>query len=383
MTLPIQKIRILIVHSTLHIGGAEEVTAQLCRKLDNSQFNVSVCCLKEKGIIAEKIQSYGINVVSLKNRIDGQISYLTFLQLRSIIRRMKIDLVHSQDVHALADCSLCKLTMPQLKFVHTFHYGNYPHRDRSLRRLERLFWRFPNKLVSVSNFQRIQLARYLKVKEDRLTTVWNGVDLENSFKPSEILNFIRNDKKVVIGAINTLIEQKGMFDLLQVAARLKLRLPHRFIIIIAGDGYLKPELEKLARELNIESEVRFLGWVPDAAQTIMPHLDIFFQPSLWEAMSMVLLEAMAAGKTIVTTSVGETPVLVHHGREGIITEPRDIVGMTEALANLICNREERIRLGTKAKQRYLSEFTARKMAARYELLYRSILNKSGKDITNA
>ena len=125
------KKKILIVHSTLHIGGAEEVTANLCNRIDKSRFDVTVCYLKEKGVVADKIEIQGTPVIGIPSRVSGKTDYFTSIKLRNLIKKLNIQLVHSHDVHAFTDCSICKLTMPRLKFVHTFHFGNYPNREIS------------------------------------------------------------------------------------------------------------------------------------------------------------------------------------------------------------------------------------------------------------
>lgn len=69
----------------------------------------------------------------------------------------------------------------------------------------------------------------------------------------------------------------------------------------------------------------------NASINILPIFDIFFQPSLWEAMSIVILEAMACGKPIVATAVGENRYIIDDNRTGFVVEPGDINHMTEAL----------------------------------------------------
>ena len=366
--------KVLIVHSTLHIGGAEEVTAHLCNRIDHSRYDVRVCYLKEKGVVGERIERRGTPVISVAKEPAARPDYLTALRLRRVVRIHGFELVHSHDVHALVDCSLCRLSMPSLRFVHTFHYGNYPNRDTSLRRLESLCWRVPDRLISVSDAQKFGLNRLYGIPPSRVTTVYNGVEVAPASARFPDIISCRKRKCVVIGSINTLIEQKGMFDLLLVAQLLKQRRPGSFMFLVAGDGHLRPELERAVRDSGLEQEVRFLGWVENGAQVFLPQVDIFFQPSLWEAMSMVLLEAMACGKAIVATGVGETPLILQDGVHGRIVAPKDIEAMVNSLERLIGDPDLRIALGENARQAYTETFTAQKMAQRYERIYESLLN---------
>ncbi len=368
------KIRILVVHSTLHIGGAEEVTANLCSRIDKSKFDVKVCYLKEKGVVGEKIERQGTQVIGLSKKDNDKTDYFTSLKLRKIIKLYDIQLVHSHDVHAFTDCAICKITMPGLKFTHTFHFGNYPQRAQPFRLLERLLWRVPSKLISVSNKQQAGIRKLYGIPENRIMTLWNGVDIETQAAEFDIINHYRSLGKVLIGSINTLIEQKGMFDLLKVAVELKQRLPGKFVFVIAGDGHLKEPLKREIHSLGLENDVCLLGWVKDASKSFLPHIDIFFQPSLWEAMSMVLLEAMADGKAIVAAGVGETPFILNNNVSGIVVQPADINGMSNALESLVVDESLRQQYGMAAKQHYIESFTAKKMADRYETLYSLLLN---------
>ena len=76
------KKRILIVHSTLHIGGAEEVTANLCKTIDKEKFDIKVCYLKEKGTVGDRIEDQGTPVIGLPRKTSGKTDYLTSLKLR-------------------------------------------------------------------------------------------------------------------------------------------------------------------------------------------------------------------------------------------------------------------------------------------------------------
>lgn len=365
--------KVLIVHSTLHIGGAEEVTATLCRHIDKRRFDVAVCYLKEQGLVGEKIAAEGTEVFGIPRSRRFKTDYFTALSLRRTLRRRGIRLMHSHDTHALADMTLCRLTTPGVRSVHTFHYGRYPERDRSSRTIESLCWRWVDQPVAVSSVQRANIGRLYGIPDGRVAVVWNGVDRQPPGPPPDVIREQRARGRTVIGCINTLIEQKGMFDLLEVAARLKSQGLRDYVFLVAGDGHLRIPLEERRHALGLDDEVVFLGWVKDAARVLMEHVDIFFQPSLWEAMSMVLLEAMAAGRAIVATRVGETPLVVEHGASALLVDAADIDGMAASLQRLLLAPDLRQTLGRTAAARYAQEFTARAMAERYMNLYDATL----------
>lgn len=370
-----QRPKLLIVNSTLHIGGAEEVMATLCRHIDKQRFDVAVCYLKEQGTVGERIAAEGTEVIGIERSKRFKTDYFTALGLRRVLRSRRIDLVHTHDAHALVDSTLCRLSTPGLRNMHTFHYGHYPHRENPIRSMESLSWRFASRLVAVSSVQRDNIMRLYGIPERRIDVVWNGVDRLPSGAMPDFIRRYREQGRIVIGSINTLIPQKGMFDLLEVAARLKQQGRHGHVFLVAGDGHLRAPLEERRRALGLEDEVVFLGWVQSAAGVMMDHIDIFYQPSLWEAMSIVLLEAMAAGRAIVTTRVGENPLVVEPGTSALLVDPGDVPAMADALDRLLQSSGLRAALGGAAAERYAAHFTARSMAERYMTLYDAMLAK--------
>ena len=178
--------------------------------------------------------------------------------------------------------------------------------------------------------------------------------------------------RVVIGTIATLIEQKGLHDLLLVARRM-IDVGHNVVFVVAGEGHLRGSLEARRRELGLEDTVLFPGWVTNAADVVLPSVDIFFQPSLWEAMSVVILEAMAARRPIVATRVGENARIIEDGVDGRLVDSRDIDGMAAALGALVADPARRTRLGEAARAKVEQHFTVAHMARAHEQVYMETL----------
>jgi glycosyltransferase involved in cell wall biosynthesis len=385
--MPIDRIRkkptVLLLNSTLHIGGAENVIALLCRSLDRDLCNVLVGHLKENGVVGEGLQREGYEVVGIKRSRYRLANYFSFLRLRRLLKARRIDVVHTHDLHSLIDASLCRLLMPRLRTVHTFHFGNYPHRSRRYLLLERSFWRLPDCLVAVSRVQRRSIQDTFAIPDHRIEAIWNGVVPVAPADPSPLFTKYVRPGRIVLGSISTLIPQKGITHLLDVAAQLKAR-GLDFVLLIAGEGLLRTELEQKCRELQLQEHVVFFGWVNDAQTTLLPLVDIFVQSSLWEAMSMVLLEAMSMGKAAVTTRVGENPLIVEEGVTGYVVEPRDVGGMTAALERLMRDAGLRSSFGAAAKARCAQWFSATSMARNYEALYDVMLGQgTGAGPTNS
>lgn len=369
----------MIVNPSLFIGGAEIVIKNLCYNLNPEIFNISVCHLKERGVIGDELCNSGFDVVGIPKSTFMEVDYFTSIKLLKLIRDKNIDLVHSHATHPLTDATICKifsfLFLKHIRVVHTFHFGNYPYDKKSRMFLEFFFGRFTDKLVAVGNFQKRQLQNTYNFSGSRITTIWNGISQIEGDVDSKIIQFIKESDSVVVGTIGTLFEQKGITYLIDTAAALKKR-GHKLIFVVAGEGPLRRELEKKCKILNLENNVYFLGWVQNASKTILPHIDIFFQPSLWEAMSVVILEAMMMAKPIVATNVGENSYILENSVDGLIVEPKAVDQMVEALDKLINDIDLRKKLGNAARKKYEKYFTALSMAKRYEQLYIEVLRKN-------
>jgi glycosyltransferase involved in cell wall biosynthesis len=147
---------------------------------------------------------------------------------------------------------------------------------------------------------------------------------------------------------------------------------HRMHFVIVGGGPLRESLEQRRRELGLDDTVTMTGWIPDAAARAVPAFDVFFQPSRWEAMSIAVLEAMANGKPIVATRVGDNGHAIVDGVTGLIVEASEIDGMVAALARMN-DPGLRERFGKAAHQDFEHRFTLDHMIRNYERVYRELV----------
>lgn len=359
----------MIVASHLWIGGAESVMQHLAELIDRRRFHVTVCCLKQRGTIGEELVKKGVDVLSLFP--DGKTDYFSFRKLLKVLWVKHIDVVHTHTTHGLVDSCLCSLVMPRLKIVHTFHFGNYPHTSPRILWMERLGSRIADRLVAVGEVQRKQIQAVYGLKDDRIEIVYNGVPIRSSQGDPSFRRTIGAEHCVLIGTIATLIPQKGLADLLEVAKAIQ-NSGRKVVFAVVGEGPLRKELEAKRDQLGLQGVVVFTGWITNAAEVALPTFDIFFQPSLWEAMSMVILEAMAAAKPIVATAVGENDRIIEDDVSGLLVQPKAIEEMVSALGRLIDDAALRVRLGQEARQKIERRFTVQHMVRAYETIYEEL-----------
>ena len=364
---------LLLLTSVLGVGGAETVIRDLVRTLDRDRFNVSVCCLKGLGLTGAELAADGVDIFALPNSNPARVDYFTAWQLRRVLRDRQIDVVHSHTTDALVDAALCRCLSRAVKVVHTFHFGNYPHQPGRVLVMEGISSRFADRLVAVGHVQRAQIKHTYRLSDRAISAVHNGVQLP---APSAVDPAFRRsldaEGKTLVGTIAHLCPQKGLHDLLSVARRVRDAGENAHFVVVGG-GDLRGELEHRRRELDLDKTVTFTGLLTSAASRALPSFDIYFQPSHWEAMSVSLLEAMAAGKSIVTTDVGEAPHLIAHGVDGFLCKPRDVEGMAATILALAQDERLRKATGEVAARKVAGRFTVDHMTRAYEKLYLDVL----------
>ena len=354
----------------LHHGGAERVIASLCDHIDQSRFEISVCWWLAMGSIGEELKSKGVKLIGIPELAPDVSPYMRFRVLKNLCREQSVDVIHTHDTGTLADAAQAGLIGSKTKMVHTFHFGNYPHLPKKRLFMEMLFSRLAHRLVAVGHEQAKLIQKTLRLEPAKLTTLYNGVEHVVPEPTGDLaLNLpTGDDAPVVLGSISTLTRQKGLPVLLEAASMLS-RMQKSFVLLIVGDGPMRKELEQQAQSLGIADRVHFLGWVPNAARQVLHLFDIFCQSSLWEANSIVLLEAMSAGVPIVTTNVGESRHVIDDGTDGRVVPPNDANSLADAMASLIDNSARRRAMGQSAASRFEENYTIDKMVQSYESIY--------------
>jgi glycosyltransferase involved in cell wall biosynthesis len=352
-----------MANGALQGGGAERVIATLSRHLVAHGHRVSVVALSSGGEVLDELEAQGFEILPSPSGHGISGLWSTATRLRDLVRERRVDVVHTHDVRSLVEVGTSRRLTRAFAHVHTFHFGNYPHLPAKPLWLERLFSRAPDRLVAVGHHQAEALGRVLGVSRQRFSIVWNGVDA-----PADVAPLASGRAVPVIGSVSAFFEQKGIPVLLE-AARLLRQRGYTFHLMLVGDGPLRAELERTVHTTGLADTVTFAGWRPDAARTVLPTIDLFVQSSHWEAMSIVLLEAMAARCPIVATSVGDNPLVIEHERTGVLVPPGRPDALADGLARLLDDPLLRQRLALAARESYEVRFTAEGMARRYEALY--------------
>jgi glycosyltransferase involved in cell wall biosynthesis len=168
-------------------------------------------------------------------------------------------------------------------------------------------------------------------------TCYDGVVAEapDETSASELRASLVQPGEILVGSVGRLDVQKGYEDLVR-AARQVVDVHSHAHFAIAGEGPLRPSLEKLIAELGLSSRFHLCGFQQDVT-SFLAALDLFVCPSHWEGGPMVLVEALLVGRPVVTTEVGFSAEVVLPGRNGYLVPPGNPEALTRAMIDSFRN----------------------------------------------
>lgn len=206
------------------------------------------------------------------------------------------------------------------------------------------------RIVTDCEYLRRLLVR-LGTQPDKIVVIRNPVPSLPLRDPGEIRAAraaYGSDARLVL-TVGRLVGWKGHRTVIEILPEIHRRAPNVHLLI-AGDGPLRAPLEELARSLGLESVIHFLGTVtePSTKAVLYAASDIFVLNTFYEGMSNTLLEAMAAGKAIVTTPVGGNPEFLNSGN-AVLVSYNDGAALRNAILSLLSDPERRRLLGEEAR----------------------------------
>jgi colanic acid/amylovoran biosynthesis glycosyltransferase len=225
-------------------------------------------------------------------------------------------------------------------------------------------------VVCISNFARSQLMALSEPGTwDRLHVVHVGIPVGQFTRSRPIAP----DPDLEILYIGRLVPEKGQAVLLEAVALLKGR-GRSVRVTLAGDGQLRGELEWLAGDLGIESQVSFLGAVgQEQLHDLYESAAIFCLPSFAEGVPVVLMEAMAMEVPAISTRIAGIPELIEDGHSGLLVAPGSLVELADSLEELLADPAFRRQLGSQGRAKVMGEFDAERSAKQlYELFSRHL-----------
>ncbi|MGH3003193.1 MAG: glycosyltransferase family 4 protein [Gaiellaceae bacterium] len=321
-----------------------------------------------------------LRLPALQREVSPRADLAAVRALRSLVRRERPDVLNTHTAKAGTTGRVAALLAGRARprAVHTFHghvLSGYfdTRRERAFRTIERALAHATDRVVAVSDQVRDDLIRLRVAPPAKITVVGYGFDLDARVASSpEAIREKRAaagvaDAEFVIGWAGRLSEIKRPLDLVRVAAGVS-----GSRLVLAGDGELRPAVERLAAELGLGERVRLLGYVEDMGAWYGV-FDAFLLTSANEGAPVVAIEALAAGVPVVATDAGGTRNVVDDGETGFLAPVGAIDELAERVVRLRDDPELRARLGAAGAERMRERFSTARMTDGYQAVYEQIL----------
>jgi glycosyltransferase involved in cell wall biosynthesis len=355
----------------LGLGGAEKQLVLLARGLSARGIRTHMLVMFHKGPREEGLRNSGVRVVELgfRRRPLGwrQIvaNIRACVRLVAFLREERPQVLQAFLMHAyLTAAPAARLARVPVLVAGRRSLGFFKKDNRVVLALERAATRWTDFLVANASAIADEVRRDEGVPAAKIAVIPNGMQ-PAEFEPVEPADVV--SPLPVVLCVANLTAHKGHRHLLEACAALR-RAGSPCTLLLIGDGPERAGLRRMADRLEID--VRLLGARTDVSR-FLARADAVVLPSLYEGSSNAVMEAMAAGRPVVATSVGGTPELLE-GR-GVLVPPEDPAALAEAIQRLLDDPDAAADLGRAAREWAMANLTADVMVDRYVALYRQLL----------
>jgi glycosyltransferase involved in cell wall biosynthesis len=360
-------IKVCYILGTLEVGGAEKQLLKLLKSMDRTRFLPVLIALRGGALRDEFEEVCRVTVTGKRWKIDPAF----LVRLIRTIKKEHPDILHTfmftsntwgriagiiAGVPVIIDSERC-----------VDLWKRWYHRL-----IDRVLLRFTFRVIGNSDAVKNFYQRTEKIPEDKISVVYNGVDL-NEFSGIDVSPSLKKEMGIewarfIIGAGGRFTEQKGFINLLR-AVPLILKVYPDSVFVFVGDGPLRGSFEKFVRDKKLERNIIFTGYRRDILR-IFALCDIIAVPSLFEGMPNIILEAMALKKPVVGTDIPEIAELVEDGKNGLLVPVKNNSKViAEKIITLLQGPGPRRSMGEKGYNTVMEKFSLDKMVKGYEEIY--------------
>jgi glycosyltransferase involved in cell wall biosynthesis len=369
---PVTRPKVLHIVGSSKFGGDSVLVMELCHAAADRGYESAV--LATDPIFQRQIMDQGIMLVDLdviRRSIRPFWDVRAMRRLTDYLAGADYSLVHTHTSKGglVGRLAARRANVPAI--IHTVHGFSFHDESGSVAEslysgLERLGARWCDRIVTVSEFHRMQALEHHIGSEDQIIAIPNGVP-NGRVETLRHRDIIRADLGVgdrfVVLSTGRLAEQKGLEYLIRAVQDTVDAVP-ALMVLLAGEGPLHSHLDQLIDELGVGDFVKLLGFRDDVAE-LLAAADVVVLPSLWEGLSISLLEAMAAGRPIVTTTIASNREVTRDGAVAMLVPPKDSSRLTSALRDLAASPETREELAAAGRREQLERYSLARMLDQY------------------
>lgn len=378
-----QKIKILHVAAT-STGGVGQVILDLVKHRNKNTFDTSVAFgagyWLDREFLTLENQTH-ILPLTRKISICGAIGSIAFLY--RLIKKERYDIVHSHtSIGGLVGRIAGWLAGVPVVIFHIHSLASHPHQNTWKRKfywcIERLLDMVTDHYISVSEHYKQMGCKSGLFAASKVDTIANGLGTPPLSKKDKVVmraqlreQLALSPQSFVVGSVTRLEPQKAVDVLIEGFSLFAQRNPNAHLLI-AGDGYLRNDLEMLSQKLKIRKQVHFLGWREDV-RDLLTVFDVFALSSRWEGLPIAILEAMSCHCPVVSTAIGGVPEIIESEYNGLLIPDGDAVSLGKALLRIFQDQTFSARLAEKAFLHFEKKFSIERMVHEHEALYRRLL----------
>ncbi len=368
----VRALKVMFLLTSMPVGGAETLVANLVRKMDRVRFTPEICCLKEPGPIGEELA----RTCTVRTRLLAHKYDLRVLPRLTGCLKERVDAVVTVGAgdkmfwgRIAAHWSATPVVISAL------HSTGWPD---GLGRLNRLLTPWTDAFVAVAPDHRRFLVDHERLPTDKVRVIPNGVDLARFSFDAKAPAAIRHELGLsgdtpLCGIVAALRPEKNHELFLQVAERVLQQVPQTHFLIV-GDGPRRALLQNLATKQGLEERVHFLGNRSDIPR-ILSALNVFLLTSENEANPVSILEALAVQVPVVATAVGSVSATVKQGETGFLAPPRDTVQLATHVIALLQNPHQARSFGAAGRREVAAHWSLERMVRGYEQLILEIYHQ--------
>lgn len=376
--------RILILLTSLDDeGGAEVQVVQLALRLHSRGWKVMVVSMLRPQSAEARLRAAGVPVFGLAMKPSVP-DPRALLRLRRIAKGFQPHIVHAHMAHASLMARSLRLVLNIPKLICTLHGARMYNTSGQGWAMRELAHRFTDRLAdrtsAVSREAAVHYTTTGAVSIDRMMVVYNGVDCDRYRFDAGLRLMMRSELDLsgqfVWLAAGRLQPVKDFPTMLRAFALVCESRPDS-LLLIAGDGILRPELQQLAEDLKVAEKVRFLGRRKDVP-ALMNAADGFLLTSLFEGLPLVLLEAAACKLPAVATNTGGNAEALIDGRTGFLAAVGNPASIAASMLSLCQMPQPDLqRMRDAAREHVENNFEFSKIVPQWERVYEELIACQG------
>lgn len=375
-------LKVLYISHLSALDGAEKCLLTLVRGLDKDKF-IPVVVVPAEGPLNKKLEEHGIKVfvfplacwIPLQrdaSYMNNRDMFARCKRLAALIKDEGIDIVHTNTSIIAEGAIAAKMAgKPHVWHLHEILEG-HPSIDPAmpLYLIYRFIDLFSESIIAVSGALKDRIID--SINPERIKVIHNGIEVSERDPEKKTL---REELKIpnnttLVCTIGPIIKEKGYDTFVEAAKRVIEKNKEIVFISVGdmGDYALSSSLRKAIRKSSIKGFFRFLGYRQDVFR-ILKEIDIYVVSSRTESFSLTTIEAMAAGKPVVSTRCGGPEEIVVEGETGFLVPIESPEEMAKKVLYFADNPKKRVDFGAMGRQRFETLFTADKYIRAIERLY--------------